>query len=156
MSDKLLIEAIEETLNLKKAIKWLENARQVAEMARPAVIMGLDDPAYLDYEDYERERRGRIHNAKAEIERAIYALQAIEVELVQVIPPRIWVVTEYQDRLFGVALISQRLKTRTDYALNIHLFPANGDLSNAPSLYSPCRNHRLTKFWEYAYFKVLH
>jgi hypothetical protein len=136
MTDYTLDDAITMTVRLRKAVKWLENARKVKPAERPRVIKELDDPLYLRYQADEAERLDQIRNARYEIEDAGRAVWALEVALPDLMPTGVWVLHEYQERLFAIGLASKFDTRHTVYALRIQLLRGDIEINSLPTLSS--------------------
>jgi hypothetical protein len=137
MTDYTLDDAITMTVRLRKAVKWLENARKVKPAERPRVIKELDDPLYLRYQADEAERLDQIRNARYEIEDAGRAVWDLEVALPDLMPTGVWVLHEYRDRLFAIGLAKKAYTRFSVYALRIQLLRRGEiEINSLPNLAS--------------------
>lgn len=153
MSDLLslytLDDFIEATIRLRKAVEWLRKAKGVTPIKLPFSIEGLDDPTWNDYQEQEKARLDRIAAAKDEIEAAAKALRDIEAYLVWFrMPFGVWVLHEYQERLFGIGVAYDHSRKFPKRVMQIHLIDHEDDLKKYPPLRWGHRSLALVSEWE--------
>jgi hypothetical protein len=139
---------IEVTVRLRKAVEWLKRAKDVKPIQLPFSIDGLDDPIWLDYEEQEQARLGRIERAKDEIEGASRKLQMIEADLVRQMPFGVWVLHEYRDRLFGIGVAYDHARRFPKRIIKITLVDSEEDLRRQLPLRWNSRSLALVPEWE--------
>lgn len=141
-------EAIATTVALRQSIEYLRRANLVERWELPFSIEGTDDPFWVNYKEHERERRTRIQKAQDLIEENRLKLRDIERSLLNVIPYGVWVLHEYQGRLFGIGLAYQRRGHKINFALRIELINHEKDLHKYPPLKFDKPHMRLVSEWE--------